>query len=162
MSKDIQEIEILKNLIKSINININKKEDDLKNIINEMNDKINEQNNKIKNLNERINVLMKNNEEKDKKINKLENDFSEIEEIVDDIQKDKYKDEINLIYETKKESNNPIFGETFVEINRGNIELDINGKKSDLVNKCVLQIGKNNIKMKIKKKLTLLYIKKYK
>ena len=69
MSKEFQEIEILKNQIKSINYKLNKKEDDLKNIINEMNDKINEQNNKIRNLNERINTLMKNNEEKDKKKN---------------------------------------------------------------------------------------------
>ena len=40
MSKDLQEIEKIKNQIKLLNYNINKKEDDLKNIINEMNDKI--------------------------------------------------------------------------------------------------------------------------
>ena len=99
MSKDFEEIEILKKQIKLINCNINKKEDDLKNIINEMNDKIYEQNNEIKNLNEKINVLMKNDEEKDKNIKKLENDFSGLKELVyilDDIQKDKYKDSNRL------------------------------------------------------------------
>ena len=154
ISKEYQEIEILKKEIKSINYNINKKEDDLKNIINEMNDKINEQNNEIKNLNERINGLMKNNEEKDKTIKKLENDFSGLKRLVyilDDNQKDIYKDEINLIYEAEKEGNYDIFGEKFVEINKQNIELNINGNESELVNKCKLQKGENNIKMKIKK-----------
>ena len=63
---------------------------------------------------------------------KLENDFSKLKEkvyILDDNQKDKYKDEINLIYETERKGNYNIFGEKFVEINRENIELDINGEK---------------------------------
>ena len=85
---------------------------------------------------------------------KLENDFSKLKEkvyILDDNQKDKYKDEINLIYETERKGNYNIFGLKFVEINGENIELDINGKKSYFYHSCELQKGKNNIKMKIKK-----------
>ena len=58
------------------------------------------------------------NEEKEKKINILENKYNNLKEIVyelDDNIKDKYKDEINLIYYTEKEDNYNIFGEEFVK-----------------------------------------------
>ena len=67
---------------------------------------------------------------------------------------DKFRDEINLIYVTEKEGNYNIFGEKFVENNKDNIELDINGEKSKLINKYKLRKGENNIKMKIKNKIT--------
>ena len=54
---------------------------------------------------ERINTLIKENIEKDIKISKLENDYNGLKGLVyeiDDNQKDKYKDEINIMYETKE------------------------------------------------------------
>ena len=67
--------------------------------------------------------------------------------------KDKDRDEINLIYITDKEDNYNIFGKKFVDNNEDNIELDINGEKSKLINKYKLRKGENNIKMKIKNKI---------
>ena len=88
------------------------------------------------NSNKRINELIKMNEEKEKKINIIENEYNELKEIVyelDDNIKGKYRDEINLIYITEKEDNYNIFGEEFVENNKDNIELNINGEKSKLI-----------------------------
>ena len=64
------------------------------------------------------------------------------------------KDEINLIYNTEKEGECKIFGDKFVEINKNNIDLNINGKSSKLVSKYKLKKGNNNIKIIIKNKLT--------
>ena len=64
------------------------------------------------------------------------------------------KNEINLIFETEKEGNYDIFGEKFVEKNKGNILLNINGNEIDLVNKYKLNKGQNNIKMIIRNKIT--------
>ena len=72
----------------------------------------------------------------------------------------KYKNEINLKYITKEEKEENIFGEKFVENNKNNIELEINGEKSKLIKRYKLIKGVNNIKMIIKNKLiNLEYIK---
>ena len=112
---------------------------------------------KNKKENEKINELIRKNEEKERKINILENKYNELKEIVyelDDNIKDKYRDEINLIYVTEKEDEYNIFGAKFVENNKYNIELEINGEKNNLINKYKLRKGENNIKMKIKNKIT--------
>ena len=66
----------------------------------------------------------------------------------------KFKNEINIIYKTDKESEKDIFGKKFVENNKNNIELIINGNKNELINKYKLAKGENNIKIIIKKKIT--------
>ena len=66
----------------------------------------------------------------------------------------KYKNEINIIYKTDKESEKDIFGKKFVENNKNNIELIINGNKSNLINKYRLGKGENKIKIIIKNKIT--------
>ena len=106
--------------------------------------------------NEKINELIKKNEEKERKISILESKYNELKEIVyelDDNIKDKYRDEINLIYYTEKEDNYNIFGAKFVENNKYNIELEINGEKNNLIDEYKLRKGENKIKMKIKKRI---------
>jgi len=66
----------------------------------------------------------------------------------------KYKKSINLIYETDEDSNGNIFGEKFVMNNKNNIELIINGIKSELISKYKLKKGINNIEIIIKNNLT--------
>ena len=85
-----------------------------------------------------------------KEKNYLENQVYELDNIVN---KDKHKNEINLIYNTEKEGEFQFFGDKFVEKNNNNIELNINGDKSKLVNKYKLKKGNNNIKMIIKNKI---------
>ena len=76
-----------------------------------------------------------------------------------------YRNIINLIInktdteedeDYDEEWNNPkiIFGKKFVENNKDNITLIINGKKSVLIDKYELKKGSNNIQMIINKKLT--------
>ena len=70
----------------------------------------------------------------------------------------KYRNIINLIYEkNKKKYNhdyNNIFGSKFVENNKENIKLVINGEKSELIEKYNLKIGINNIQLIIINTLT--------
>ena len=115
---------------------------------------IKEKSNKEK---ERINELIKMNENKENEIKILENKYNELKEIINELdenKKDKYKDKISLIYEIEKEGMYNIFGEKFVENNKNNIELNINGNKSEIVNKYKLKKGNNEIKMIIKNKIT--------
>ena len=67
-----------------------------------------------------------------------------------------YRNIINLIYEKneddKKDCNN-IFGSKFVKNNKNNIELIINDKKSELIDKYNLKVGINNIQIIIKNKI---------
>ena len=70
-----------------------------------------------------------------------------------------FSNKINLIYykkEVKDDENrdNNIFGFQFVENNKNNIELKINGIKSELVKKYELKYGENNIEIIIKNKIT--------
>ena len=66
----------------------------------------------------------------------------------------KYKRNIILIYETDEDNIENLFGEKFVMNNKNNIDLIINGKKSELISKYKLQKGKNNIEIIIKNNLT--------
>jgi len=66
----------------------------------------------------------------------------------------KYKNEINIIYKTDKEGTENIFGDKFVENNKYNIELIINGNKNNLVKEYKLKKGRNNVKIIIKNKIT--------
>ena len=96
----------------------------------------------IKNIN-RLNINL--NKEKEKSLNE-KNDINK--KII------QYKNEIELIYVTSFKGDQTIFGKDFVNINKYNIELIINGKKSDLVHSYNLKYGKNIIKLIIKNKLT--------
>ena len=66
-----------------------------------------------------------------------------------------FRNTINLIYEKLEndDSNNDIFGQEFVENNKENIILKINGKENKLIEKYDLKEGINNIQIIIKKKL---------
>ena len=61
--------------------------------------------------------------------------------------------EINLMYFTQKEGSERIFGDKFVENNKKNIDLIINGAKTNLIGECKLRQGENNIKLLIKNKI---------
>jgi hypothetical protein len=89
-----------------------------------------------KKQNEKINKLMIYNNKRVNQTNILEKQYKELKEYankLDENKKEKYKNIINLIYETKEEGDCNIFGKKFVEINKDNIELNINGKKSILI-----------------------------
>ena len=85
-----------------------------------------------------------------KEKNELEKQVYELDNIVN---KDKYKNEINLIYNTKEEGECQIFGDEFVKKNNNNIELNVNGDKSKLISKYKLKKGENNIILIIKNKI---------
>ena len=65
-----------------------------------------------------------------------------------------YKNEIKVMYKTTEKGFEIIFGEKFVENNKNNIELIINGEKSKLIPKYELNEGENDITIIIKNKLT--------
>ena len=86
---------------------------------------------------------------------KLENDYKTFREEFEEFERNsRYKEEINLIYDTKEVGTYNIFGEKFVEKNKSNIDLIINGKDSELIKECKLKEGENNITIKLKKRLT--------
>ena len=69
-----------------------------------------------------------------------------------------YRNKINLIYVKKNnykgyENPNIIFGSKFVENNKGNIKLIINGIESELIEEYNLKVGVNNIQLIILNKL---------
>ena len=63
------------------------------------------------------------------------------------------KNEINIVYKTDKEGKENIFGDKFVENNKNNIELIINGINNNLIKEYILEKGENNIKIIIKNKI---------
>ena len=65
----------------------------------------------------------------------------------------RFRNNINIIYEVYEDGIENIFGEKFVENNKNNIELKINGIKIKLVEKYNLKKGINKIEMIIKNKL---------
>ena len=73
-----------------------------------------------------------------------------------EIQAFKYRNIINIVYEKKSEyeDGNNIFGFQFVNNNKNNIRLIINGKESELTKNYELKEGINNVKLIILKKLT--------
>ena len=106
-----------------------------------------------KNQNTKIKELIREKQDKDNKIKILENKYNEIKELIYEIDDNiigKYKNEINIIYETEKEGKYNIFGEEFIKKNKNNIELNINGEKSNLIKEYNLKKGNNNIKIIIK------------
>jgi len=74
-----------------------------------------------------------------------------IKNLIDEF--NKYKKEINIIYKTYEEGDENIFGYKFVQNNKNNIELIINENKNELIYRCKLKKGENNIKIIIKNKL---------
>ena len=63
-----------------------------------------------------------------------------------------FKNEINLVYSVKNKGIVNIFGKQFVENNKDNVELIINGEKIELIDKLKLNKGENSIIMILKKK----------
>lgn len=63
------------------------------------------------------------------------------------------KNEINLLYHTSQKGKDKIFGKTFVENNKNNIDLIINGNKELLIDEYFLNEGNNYIKLIMKNKL---------
>ena len=61
---------------------------------------------------------------------------------------------INLIYFAEKEGDENIFGYGFVQNNRDNIDLIINGNKTNLIAIYNLKKGENIVTLIIKNKLT--------
>ena len=99
---------------------------------------------------EMINELIYEIKNMKKEKNELEKQIYELDNIIN---KDKYKNEINLIYNTETEKECQIFGDKFVDKNKNNIESNINENKSKLVSIYKLRKGDNNIKMIIKNKI---------
>jgi len=66
----------------------------------------------------------------------------------------RYKNEINIIYEIDEENVENIFGDEFVKKNKHNIELIINGIEYNLISKFKLKKGENNIKIITINKIT--------
>jgi len=64
------------------------------------------------------------------------------------------RNEINLIYYAVFDDTFQIFGEKFVENNKGNIDLIIGEKRIDLVHKYYFKKGDNKVTIIIKNKLT--------
>ena len=73
-----------------------------------------------------------------------------------DIRINENPNEINLIYITEFEGINNIFGKKFVETNKDNIDLIINGEKKNLIEVYNLKKGENNIKIILKNKINYL------
>ena len=63
------------------------------------------------------------------------------------------REQIKLKYECEG-GYQQIFGKSFVKENKDNIELIIKGEKKDLIDRCELEEGENNITLIIKKKIT--------
>ena len=73
-----------------------------------------------------------------------------------------FRNEIDIIYKINKEGSERIFGDKFVENNRNNIDLIINGIKNNLIDRYKLQKCENKIKIIIKNKITNLEYMFYK
>ena len=73
-----------------------------------------------------------------------------------------FRNEIDIIYKTNEEGIERIFGDKFVENNRNNIDLIINGINNNLIVRYKLQKGENKIKIIIKNKITNLEYMFYK
>ena len=95
-----------------------------------------------------IDNFLKQNEEKDEKKNKGVKKEEQNGENV------KYKNEIKLIYLANSNTAYRIFGHNFVENNKDNIDLVIDGKTIKLTEEATLKEGDAEVTIKIKKKLT--------
>ena len=133
---DPKENEKLINLIKELSVNyINPPLDDISIII-------------FEEL-EFIDNFLKQHEEKKEKQNKEPKKDEQYEE-----NNSEYKNEIKIIYLANSNTTYRIFGHTFVENNKDNIELEIDGKTIGLIEEAALKEGDAEVKIKIKKQLT--------
>ena len=132
------------NLNKSDKVNINN-DNNKKTIIELNNVKKNNFNNfiniKSKRENENINNKINNNNIKEKKSDIL-------------LSNNIYKNSITIKYFVKSKGNYNIFGSEFVENNKENINLIINGKNTPLIDNYQLKDGENSITIIIKNNLT--------
>ena len=167
-------INTLKNILiklNSINALINMKNDKIFQIIynltsNKMNPPINDISriiyNELEKLEKYISIKSYSTNEKRKsnscqkkpvrKINNIKiNPINTVNKVVNN-----YRKEINLIYFSKKDEKQKIFGKEFVENNIDDIELVINGNKNPLTDEYTLKQGKNNIKLILKNTITKL------
>ena len=96
-------------------------------------------------------ILIDNNP--DNKFNNNEKLNNNLKDIIKKFENNNYKNKINLIYSVKSNAVYNIFGNEFVENNKDNIELIINGKQSKLVSVYELMPGENNITLIIKNNL---------
>ena len=127
----------------------------------------------IKNQNDKLNELIKSNEDKDDKINKLEYKYNEVIDRINEMDKYKNKEEheiieenkdkniiskeykkrddiiIKLKYRAEKAEKYNIFGKKFVENNKNNIKLNIDGCITNLKFDYELNQGYNTIIMNI-------------
>ena len=160
-------LSLINNFSKS-NINNNQFIDDISSVILEefklIENVINEKNQYIELINKKINEnriideKKNNNENYEKEIvNKYtksnENIIEKKNGYIDDCN-EKNNNEINLIYLSEKNEIANIFGNKFVENNKANIELIINGIKSILISQSNLKKGENYIQLIIKNKIT--------
>ena len=141
----LNQINSIHNLMKLSNNNklnylINEYPLNIKNLINidDIYDLINFYLEQFKNFIKKYNIIV------DKNNNKFEKKKEKINE---------YRNGINLKYFVESRNIYNILGEKFVENNKNNIELIVNNKKSELINKCELNKGKNIITIIIKNKL---------
>ena len=122
--------------------------DSVSNVINEELEQIE---NYIKN-----NIKINSNEEiiKDNKIN---NNFIQIKERINEVKKEiLYKNKINIRLNVQSKGNYNIFGQDFVKNNKDNINLMINGKPSFLVTTYELNEGDNMISISVNIKKTII------
>jgi surface protein len=70
-----------------------------------------------------------------------------------EFQNNQYITKITLKYFAQTQGNYNIFGRQFIENNEKNIDLIINGKRSHLIDNCILNNGENTITLLIKNKL---------
>lgn len=105
--------------------------------------------NAVQNLKEQVNRAIQNLKEQENR------DIQNLKEQVNRINYQNGRD-INLIYECENEGVQNIFGEYFAHNNEDNVELIINGVRTNLVPKYKLNKGENNIQLIIKNKLTSL------
>jgi len=116
-------------------------------ILKSITEEINKSNEKLKNLLKdniiKIDISKKNIIRENINSNEINNNKSSIK-----------KNEINIIYKTENKGEQKIFGDAFVKNNKNNIELLINGKKNELIDKYNLEKGINKVTLIIKKNLT--------
>ena len=147
INKELEQFKsyIMNNKKISVNQKINKR---INSNLSSKKNKIIKQNNKVENIINinninyisNINLMHSiNNNQKNKKANSLKTEEN--------------KNRINLKYFIKSKGKNYIFGYDFVNNNKDNIELIINGKNTKLVNEYELKEGENIITLIIKNKL---------
>ena len=138
-------ITLFKKIIKKINkihsLIESNKNDKLTNLIEKM-----ESNTKIPSIDDISNIIIEELKLIKEYIRNIKKDFKVIEK--------RNTNEINLKYKSLEENTHTIFGSEFVENNKNNITLKINGKQSPLISKYKLNKGENDITICIKNKLT--------